>query len=164
MTERGESRKGPRPSCSPSSWPSFAARCAKRKPLTPRRLKQGNTPRGRESRSRRGPTGGARKGARHPRRGLAESGERAFRQAQARIAGPAQHGNRDRVADTARRPEDDQNHAREESGESRADRPEPPKRPPEEPASDRFNGLDKDQAADPVLSGRSQGKARAILI
>ena len=33
--------------------------------------------------------------------------------------------------------------------ESRADRPEPPKRPPEEPASDRFNGLDKDQAADP---------------
>jgi hypothetical protein len=33
--------------------------------------------------------------------------------------------------------------------ESRADRPEPPKRPPQEPASNRFNGLDKDQAADP---------------
>ena len=32
--------------------------------------------------------------------------------------------------------------------ESRADRPEPPKRPPQEPASNRFNGLDKDQAAD----------------
>jgi Toprim domain len=33
--------------------------------------------------------------------------------------------------------------------ESRADRPEPPKRPPQDPASNRFNGLGKDQAADP---------------
>jgi hypothetical protein len=33
--------------------------------------------------------------------------------------------------------------------ESRADRPEPPKRPPEEAAPNHFNFLDKDQAADP---------------
>ena len=33
--------------------------------------------------------------------------------------------------------------------DSRADRPEPPKRPPEEAAPNHFNFLDKDQAADP---------------
>jgi hypothetical protein len=33
--------------------------------------------------------------------------------------------------------------------ESRVDRPEPPKRPPQEATSNHFNGLDKDQVADP---------------
>jgi hypothetical protein len=42
--------------------------------------------------------------------------------------------------------------------ESRADRPEPPKRPPQEPASNRFNGLDKDQAADPSSSRTIPGE------
>ena len=45
--------------------------------------------------------------------------------------------------------EDDQNQVAKNQRESRTDRPEPPKRPPQEATSNRFNGLDNDQAADP---------------
>ena len=42
--------------------------------------------------------------------------------------------------------------------ESRADRPEPPKRPAEEATFNRFNGLDKDPAADPNSSRTITGE------
>ena len=72
-----------------------------------------------------------------------------FRQAQARVAGPPQSRDRDEWPTRHDGPKTIKITFTKNQRDSRADRPEPPKRPPEEATAKHFNFLDKDQAADP---------------
>ena len=127
----------------------FAARCARRRPRT-KATEAGNMPIGRKSRRPLPISGRAREGE-HPRRRVGRRRRTPFRQARRRR--PAQS---EIVIEwpTRQRPENDPSRSRID----RADRPEPPKRPLQEPASNRLNDLDQDQAAGPSSSRTIPGK------